>query len=225
MNRTDSYTNAKIVDRMFHAVVNCNLNHVPQTVRRVIETEAWRAFLVGGVLVVRFERFSDFITTDGAKSGCGWKPELVEGLLQKSEDQEVLAMWHKAMSADDARDVVKQSQDTQRPAHRPKTEESRDTKNNDVTTYSRKGGNTAENAERRLRKDRPDLHARVLAGEMSWNAAMIEAGFRKKPVRKNLSPLDRIKKLIPKLSPDERAELVILLMEQPPRREMTRADA
>ncbi len=33
---------------------------------------------------------------------------------------------------------------------------------------------------RRLRKDRPDLHQRVINKELSANAAMIEAGFRKK---------------------------------------------
>lgn len=32
---------------------------------------------------------------------------------------------------------------------------------------------------RRLRKDRPDLHERVLSGDMTTHAAMLEAGFRK----------------------------------------------
>ena len=39
----------------------------------------------------------------------------------------------------------------------------------------------ADSCLRRLRKDRPDIHARVLAGELSPHAGMIEAGFRKKP--------------------------------------------
>ena len=42
-----------------------------------------------------------------------------------------------------------------------------------------KSGTRAE-ALRRLRKDRPDIHARVLAGELSPHAGMIEAGFRKR---------------------------------------------
>jgi hypothetical protein len=44
---------------------------------------------------------------------------------------------------------------------------------------------------RRLRKDRPDTHARVLAGEITPHAGMIEAGFRKKTERKKLIPLKR----------------------------------
>jgi hypothetical protein len=46
---------------------------------------------------------------------------------------------------------------------------------------SRPTGTSRATALRRLRKDRPDIHARVLKGELSAHAAMIEAGFRKKP--------------------------------------------
>jgi hypothetical protein len=40
--------------------------------------------------------------------------------------------------------------------------------------------NDASYAMARLRRDRPDLHARVLAGELSAHAGMVEAGFRKR---------------------------------------------
>lgn len=43
----------------------------------------------------------------------------------------------------------------------------------------RPAGTTRDAALRRLRKDREDLHARVLAGDMSAHAAMVQAGFRK----------------------------------------------
>jgi hypothetical protein len=46
----------------------------------------------------------------------------------------------------------------------------------------RPGGNTSAKALRRLRKDRPDLHAEVLAGKKSPHAAMVEAGFRPKTI-------------------------------------------
>jgi hypothetical protein len=42
-------------------------------------------------------------------------------------------------------------------------------------------GNSRTYALRRLAKDRPDLHAQCLAGEMTANAAMVQAGFRKPP--------------------------------------------
>jgi hypothetical protein len=63
-----------------------------------------------------------------------------------------------------------------RPAHRPKTVDNE----NDVINTSRPTGTSRAAALRRLRKDRPDIHARVLAGELSPHAGMIEAGFRKK---------------------------------------------
>jgi hypothetical protein len=50
----------------------------------------------------------------------------------------------------------------------------------DVHISKRPAGNSTAAFLRRLRKDRPDIHIRVLAGEISAHAGMIEAGFRKK---------------------------------------------
>ena len=55
---------------------------------------------------------------------------------------------------------------------------------NDVNEVERPWGNSAPYAHRRLHKHRPDLHARVLVGELTANAAMIEAGFRKPAKRR-----------------------------------------
>jgi hypothetical protein len=53
----------------------------------------------------------------------------------------------------------------------------------------RPSGNSRAAFLRRLRKDRPDIHARGLAGELSPHAGMIEAGFRKQPVRNKADAL------------------------------------
>jgi hypothetical protein len=140
-------------------------------------------------------------------------PEMIEATFGEA----------RAAAAKYAQEVAERSQATQRPAHRPKKpaadlielanrpEESTYNNKSDVRSYRPNEGNRVEKAERRLRKDRPDLHARVLAGELSWNAAAIEAGFRKKPMRKKLTALDRVKKLLPKLSDEERTELIKIL--------------
>jgi DNA (cytosine-5)-methyltransferase 1 len=60
---------------------------------------------------------------------------------------------------------------SQRPAHRP-------AKSKNVHSSGRPSGNSAAAFLRRLRAARPDLHARVLAGEISAYAGMIEAGWR-----------------------------------------------
>jgi hypothetical protein len=52
--------------------------------------------------------------------------------------------------------------------------------NGDVQGFKAPTGNSAAAALRRLRKDRPDIHTRVLAGEISPHAGMVEAGFRRK---------------------------------------------
>lgn len=41
-------------------------------------------------------------------------------------------------------------------------------------------GNASQRAARVLRNKRPDLLEMVVAGELSWHAAMIEGGFRKR---------------------------------------------
>lgn len=65
---------------------------------------------------------------------------------------------------------------SQRPAHRP-------AKSENVHTSGRPSGNSAAAFLRRLRAARPDLHARVLAGEISAYAGMVEAGWRARPSR------------------------------------------
>ena len=55
----------------------------------------------------------------------------------------------------------------------------------------------------RLDRDRPDLAKQVRAGELTANAAAIEAGWRKK-----LSGLDQIRRLWAKLNSEERAALL-----------------
>jgi len=57
--------------------------------------------------------------------------------------------------------------------HRPKKGYA---KENDITLKQR--GTSDEYAIAKLRQDRPDIHERVLAGEISANAGMVEAGFR-----------------------------------------------
>jgi len=71
-----------------------------------------------------------------------------------------------------------------RPAHRPKTVQSVDNGRKDINTSGRPTGTSRAYALRRLREQRPDVHARVLAGEISPHAGMVEAGFRKRARRK-----------------------------------------
>jgi hypothetical protein len=62
---------------------------------------------------------------------------------------------------------------------------------------------------RRLARERPDLLARVEAGELSANKAAIEAGFRKVP-----TPQEQIRKAFAKLTDDERVAMLAELAQQ-----------
>ena len=85
------------------------------------------------------------------------------------------------------------------------------TRNNDTKPSDL---NDATYAIRRLRKDRPNIHARVLAGELTAHAGMIEAGFRKKRPSRRKSALEKILKLLPMLTADERVRLCEYLNER-----------
>jgi hypothetical protein len=59
----------------------------------------------------------------------------------------------------------------------------------DVHISGRPSGNSRAAFLRRLPKDRPDIHAKILADELSPHAGMIEAGFRKNRVEAAAPPL------------------------------------
>jgi len=60
----------------------------------------------------------------------------------------------------------------------------------------------------RLKRDRSDLAEKVLAGEMSANAAAIEAGFRKKTLTVPVEPRGIARTLRKHLTPEQIAEVV-----------------
>jgi len=82
-----------------------------------------------------------------------------------------------------------------------------------VQTLAPPTGNTASAALRRLRKDRPDLHALVLAGDKTPHGAMIEAGFRPKTITVPVDVPKLARVLRERFTPDELRELITLLSE------------
>jgi hypothetical protein len=80
-----------------------------------------------------------------------------------------------------------------------------DNTKSDVNTL-RPSGNSNAYALRRLRNHAPAIHERVLAGELTPHAGMIEAGFRKKRPSKKPSPLEVALRAYHKLTPAEREE-------------------
>lgn len=170
-----------LVESLWHAVDGAagSLANVPGLVRRVIETGAWHERTQRGKTVSN-SSFLEFITAKPLR-GCGWPPQKVEALLK--DDAEVLALWHDATTA----------------------RKGRPDKNGDIVTIKPQRGNSKADTLAKLKKQRPDLFARVIAGEIvngrkfTANAAAIEAGWRKKPTR-----LDTLRRIWSQATKEER---------------------
>jgi hypothetical protein len=195
--------NRSIVQDFRKAVDFCTLPHVPKATRELIATGAWRDRLEG-IRRIRFEHLSDFITGDKGKGGCGWQPDNVTELLRKSGDDEALQIWLTALQSKRAREQNAADLENKRPAHRPAKSESVYDEKKDVHTSARPSGNSAAAAHRRLREHRPEIHARVLSGEITANAGMVEAGFRTPRASRKKSVLDHLRHWWGKASEEER---------------------
>ena len=134
------------------------LAHVPVWLETVLECEYWRERVRPGTgEVIKFDRFEDFVS-EKVYWGLGSTVQQLKNLLR--DNPKLIDLMDKAMqrTAADNEPV------------------------NIINGSTRPQGTTAAAAIRRLRKDRPDLHAKVIAGELSAHAAAIEAGFRKRTV-------------------------------------------
>lgn len=164
-----------LVKSLWHSVDGAagNLANVPALVSEVIETGAWREREQDGETYTH-KTFLSFIETPPL-SGCGWPKEKVEALIK--DDADTLVRWRRAITG-------------KQGAH-----------SYNVTMSGR--GNSRAYTLSRLKRERPDLFAKVAAGELSANAAAVEAGWRKRP-----EPLDTALKAFHKLSAaDQRAFL------------------
>lgn len=153
-------------------------------------------------------------TEDMIRNGYRLEPEeiavAVEWLRLNPPDEPVSLDGVKALAA---KNQAIDAEDRANPPQPGRRTDLVDTTSEGVNEVRRPTGNAAAAGIRRLRKDRPDIHARVLAGELTANAGMVEAGFRKKRASKRQSALEKIQKLLPLLNEAECKHLVAQLNE------------
>ena len=134
------------------------------------------------------------------REGLGLDPVQVhwaiEGLRRMKPDEAIEYSRAIEIGKADAEDRANQSRQGQRT-------DLVDNDNDVINDVGRPTGTSRAAALRRLRKDRPDIHARVLAGELTPHAGMVEAGFRKKTVCKRLTACERILQKLPTLTRSE----------------------
>lgn len=162
---------------------------VPPALRIVLESESWkeRPVRARGDETVRFLYFEEFVAAP-LPDGLGIQIETLKDLCRSDVE---LRNW-----IDEA---------VKRPDGKPP-----------LTVYNihslpRPSGTSADRALRKLREDAGPLHARVLAGELSPHAAMVEAGFRPKTITVRLSPEAFARAAVKHLTDSEIDQLVTLL--------------
>jgi hypothetical protein len=162
------------------------LSNAPTLLRRLLSEGSWREFETVRGETVRYNRFTEFVTTAPLK-GLGTDIDLVRRIVK--DDPEVLDLLDRSLQRPASAHALYNIQGSEAPT-----------------------GTSREASLRRLRKDRPDLHAEVLEGSLSAHAAMVQAGFRRRTVSVPVDRPDAVAKTLRKnLSPEDYAEVVRLL--------------
>jgi hypothetical protein len=161
------------------------LGTVPKALRRLLEEEAWREFTTSRGEHVTYERFADFVATPPLK-GLGADIALIERIT--AEDAITADLLDQALQNEPSRHAVS-------------------------NIHSRPAGTTRARALRRLRKDAPELHAAVLAEQMTAHGAMVQAGYRPKTISVPVTRPEAVaKSLLKYMSADDIAKLIAVLV-------------
>ncbi|MYX14426.1 hypothetical protein GTY67_13570 [Streptomyces sp. SID8374] len=172
----------------------------PALLVRVLREESWRSFVTQRGERVEHERFEQFVVAAPLK-GLGASMRLIGKLIDGIEESGGRA---------EARDLL----DRASGSYQGRRVDLLD-KIQEVPPGVAPTGTSREAGLRRLRKDRPDLHAEVLAGHLSTHAAMVRAGFRRKlvsvPVDKPESAAQALRR---NMDPEAVAQLAKLLAEE-----------
>jgi hypothetical protein len=170
-----------VADLQQSLVAGTRLDLIPELIERIAEDECWRDRIHTDGQVFHFETPMEWINAQppGGMGGCYDDLRRLCGKNRHASD------WLESL--------------TVRPVGTNQHSEGLDNIQGLAPT-----GTSQDAAFRRLRKDRSDLHQRVLDGEMSAHRAMIEAGFRS---RKLSVPVDTpeaaIRALLRRFSADE----------------------
>ena len=156
-----------------------SIKDIPQIIKRVIQTDAWRRRRLRNGKIVEHSTFRAFITTKPL-DGCGYDPKKIYALIKGEPETEVL--WREAMKGKQGTrsDLV-----------------------DNVNEVKSSDGNSRSYTLTRLKHQKPELFQDVVDGKLSANAAAIAAGFRKKR-----SPLQNLRAAWAKATADERRQFL-----------------
>jgi len=148
---------------------------VPTAIKLMLRDEMWKERVLPRTgETIAFDRFDTFVKASPPK-GLGSDLAMVKRIC--ADDPEAIDLIDRVTQKHVGRPVIKKD---------------------NVHSYDRPAGNTSQRALRKLRADRPDLHAQVLAKALSPHAAMVEAGFRRKTATVPVDDPDKVASFLAK---------------------------
>lgn len=166
-----------------------SISAVPGLLKQVIREDAWREYTLPNLSVVRkyttFREFSEKVLRASIE-------DLMNLCTKDAEAKDLLVKVTKGKQGkrNDLFDNVKEV-NTKPPT-----------------------GNSDAYALCKLNKDRPDLHAKVISGELTANKAMVAAGFRHKTFTIRADTRATAKAIKKHFSQEQRNEIVKILQEE-----------
>lgn len=183
--------NGEVVEAIQSSIIHGKhyLNNMPELIKAALEGAMWRERVIPQTgEVVKFDRFEQFVAAPPL-SGLGVDIDMVKRICR--DDTEALDLLDQATLHQGLRS---------------------DLHNNVMEVKVQ--GNSEEYALRRLRKHAPELHQKVIAGEMSPHAAMITAGFRKQTLTIPVDPQRAARIIARHFPPEQLQHLLMALQEQ-----------
>lgn len=178
------------------------LSNVPGLLRLILIDELWKERVIPETgEVTKFESLIDFVQAP-PPVGLGTDFE---------------TLWQSCSDDPSLLDLLDQAAQRERGAPKKKKVIDRKIKNVDTihNIPERPSGTSRQAGLRQLRKHSPEMHAKVLAGELSINTALVQAGLRTKHITVFVDP-ERAAKTIKKAFSDEQlTELIALLITSP----------
>lgn len=171
-----------------------SLEDVPVLVVRIVDQDLWRKFK-SPAGECEYDSFEEFAAAHPPK-GLGSSVATLKDLCRSNKH---------------ALDAIDRA--VQQPPGGDKRSESYRKNTVDNVNSERPTGNSESAALRRLRKDRPDLHAAVLREELSAHAAATKAGFRKHQFTVIVSNPEKIAATLRRQLPEDVLKRVVNILE------------
>jgi hypothetical protein len=175
--------------------VDGSLSSLPGLIKEIIESKAWEIREHNG-RIYELPSLMDLVTRKPLE-GWGEDPKKIEALIK--DDAEALSMWDDEMKGSHGGDHGNQ--------YAKKVGKS------DNVTLGKRGNSKAHSLSV-LKRKAPDMFQAVCNGELTANAAMIQAGLRKSVVSVGANPESAAKTLKKKFGLDYVKELIKELSKQ-----------